>query len=209
MGGLPLGDVWPCPTLLAQDQTTSEVEPEALVPFHKLTGWLTYSLIEPIQKLLGWSFDGLDDLTGLPEYRNGACTRFRLVPLIRSRTRRPLDRPRRADTSPWRPGPDRLSGGEQHPTPTSLSPSRRRMARHDGDRIVRLVLASVAFGSTFSLRDRIAQGLRDKFNLSRESLTLAQVLESATWKGGREVAKQRRSDTGGPPIDIISDGTVF
>ena len=31
----------------------------------------------------------------------------------------------------------------------------------------------------------------------------ALVLESATWKGGREVARQRRPLTGGPPIDII------
>lgn len=43
------------------------------MPFHKLTGWTTYSLIEPIEKILGWRFDGLEDMTGLPEYRNGAC----------------------------------------------------------------------------------------------------------------------------------------
>jgi hypothetical protein len=34
------------------------------------------------------------------------------------------------------------------------------------------------------------------------------VLESATWKGGREVAKEKRLG-GGPPIEIKSDGTVF
>ena len=59
------------------------------------------------------------------------------------------------------------------------------------------------------LRDRIANGLRQRFNLDSEQLTLAQVLESATWKGGREIARKRRPETGGPPIDIISDGTVF
>lgn len=40
------------------------------MPFHKLSQWLTYSLLEP----LGWSgvtVTDLDDLTGLPEYRNG------------------------------------------------------------------------------------------------------------------------------------------
>ena len=42
-----------------------------LVPFHKLTGWLTYSLLEPLTKVLGWKFDGVEDMTGLPEYRNG------------------------------------------------------------------------------------------------------------------------------------------
>ena len=30
---------------------------DALVPFHKLSQWLAYSLIEPIEKLLGWEFD--------------------------------------------------------------------------------------------------------------------------------------------------------
>jgi hypothetical protein len=58
-------------------------------------------------------------------------------------------------------------------------------------------------------RDRIAEGIRRKLNMSAEELTLAQVLESATWKGGREIAKQLRPSTGGPPIEIESDGTVF
>ncbi|MGL4621505.1 MAG: DUF1688 family protein, partial [Chroococcidiopsis sp.] len=42
----------------------------SLVPFHKLSQWLTYSLLEPLQEL-GLEITGLDDLTGLPEYRNG------------------------------------------------------------------------------------------------------------------------------------------
>jgi hypothetical protein len=58
-------------------------------------------------------------------------------------------------------------------------------------------------------RDRIADLIRAKLGLSKDQLTLAQVLESATWKGGREIAKQKRPATGGPPIDIESDGTVF
>jgi hypothetical protein len=40
------------------------------VPFHKLSQWLTYSLIEPFE----WSgvvVRKLDELTALPEYRNG------------------------------------------------------------------------------------------------------------------------------------------
>jgi hypothetical protein len=59
-------------------------------------------------------------------------------------------------------------------------------------------------------RDRIAEQIRGKLNLSKEQLTLAQVLESATWKGGREIAKEKRPESGGgPPIEIVSDGTVF
>jgi hypothetical protein len=57
--------------------------------------------------------------------------------------------------------------------------------------------------------DRIASLIREGLGLTPAQLTLAQVLESATWKGGREIAKQKRPETGGPPIDIESDGTVF
>ena len=57
--------------------------------------------------------------------------------------------------------------------------------------------------------DRIADGIRKKLGLVASQLTRAQVLESATWKGGREIAKSKRPQTGGPPIDIESDGTVF
>ena len=70
LGGVPLGDVWPCEALRA----SATSEGDELVPFHKLTGWTTYSLLEPIEKILGWKFEGLEDLTGLPEYRNGEFT---------------------------------------------------------------------------------------------------------------------------------------
>ena len=65
------------------------------------------------------------------------------------------------------------------------------------------------FSRVWPVRDRIADQIRAKLNLSQEQLTLAQVLESATWKGGREIAKERRPASGGPPIEIVSDGTVF
>jgi hypothetical protein len=41
-----------------------------LVPFHKLSQWLTYSLVEPIEDT-GTRIRGLQELTGLAEYRNG------------------------------------------------------------------------------------------------------------------------------------------
>lgn len=69
LGGTPLGDVWPCEALRGSKSHFSEGDD--LVPFHKLTGWTTYSLLEPMQVILKWKFDGLEDLTGLPEYRNG------------------------------------------------------------------------------------------------------------------------------------------
>jgi hypothetical protein len=40
------------------------------MPFHKLSQWLTYSLLEPFE-WAGARVEGLDELTGLPEYRNG------------------------------------------------------------------------------------------------------------------------------------------
>ncbi len=43
---------------------------DGLVPFHKLTQWLAYSLVEPLTAG-GIVVTGLDELTGLAEYRNG------------------------------------------------------------------------------------------------------------------------------------------
>lgn len=57
--GVPLGDCWPHPAAHG-----------GLVPFHKLTQWLTYSLLEPLADA-GLTVNGLEALTGLPEYRNG------------------------------------------------------------------------------------------------------------------------------------------
>ncbi len=59
------------------------------------------------------------------------------------------------------------------------------------------------------LLDRTAENIRKKLGLKEEELNLKQVLEAATWKGGREVAKEKRPETGGPPINVVSDGTVF
>jgi hypothetical protein len=41
-----------------------------LVPFHKLSQWLTYSLLEPLS-ISGVRVSGIESLTGLAEYRNG------------------------------------------------------------------------------------------------------------------------------------------
>jgi hypothetical protein len=51
-------------------QVQGEGVSAGLVPFHKLSQWLTYSLIEPLQEA-GIRVTDIDLLTGLPEYRNG------------------------------------------------------------------------------------------------------------------------------------------
>lgn len=60
----PVGDVWIYPHLQGESPL------DHLVPFHKLSQWLTYSLIEPVQTA-GIKVTEVDQLTGLPEYRNG------------------------------------------------------------------------------------------------------------------------------------------
>jgi hypothetical protein len=62
--GKNLGDVWSHPALGQAGEFSS------LVPFHKLSQWLTYSLIEPLE-WAGCEVTDVDQLTGLAEYRNG------------------------------------------------------------------------------------------------------------------------------------------
>ena len=64
LGGENLGDVWHHGAIQRDDPSNG------LVPFHKLSQWLTYSLVEPLEEA-GLEVIELDALTGLPEYRNG------------------------------------------------------------------------------------------------------------------------------------------
>jgi Protein of unknown function (DUF1688) len=64
IGDESLGDCW------RHDAVPGPGLTRGWVPFHKLSQWLTYSLLEPFE-WAGVHVDGLDALTGLPEYRNG------------------------------------------------------------------------------------------------------------------------------------------
>jgi hypothetical protein len=64
LDGTPLGDCWRHPALATDDATSG------LMPLHKLSQWLTYSLLEPLQ-WAGLAVTDIDGLTGLAEYRNG------------------------------------------------------------------------------------------------------------------------------------------
>lgn len=57
LDGVPLGDCW-------------LVEGLGYLPLHKLSQWLAYSLIEPLERA-GLRVTRVDGLTGLAEYRNG------------------------------------------------------------------------------------------------------------------------------------------
>lgn len=62
--GVALGDCWRHPALRRDDAS------DGLVPLHKLSQWLAYSLIEPLEAA-GVPVVDVDGLTGLAEYRNG------------------------------------------------------------------------------------------------------------------------------------------
>lgn len=64
IGALALGDCW------HHDAVRGPGATERWMPFHKLSQWLTYSLLEPFS-WAGVQVAHLDQLTALPEYRNG------------------------------------------------------------------------------------------------------------------------------------------
>jgi len=159
LGGIDLGDTWRHPALVTDDATTG------LVPFHKLSQWLAYSLIEPLQ-WAGIGVAGIDGLTGLAEYRNGGL--FVDTGVIALRDAEEATRPQAVDSA--------------------------------------LVVEWRAL--TVALLDDVAALVRHSLGRPPEQFPLAKVLEGGTWAAGRRVARQRRAD-GGPPLTVISDGTVF
>ncbi len=157
--GISLGDTWRHPAVTIDGPT------KGLIPFHKLSQWLTYSLIEPIRDgglaVLNW-----DALTGLAEYRNGGL-------FIDMGVITPCD-PALAIT----------------PLTPDLEP------------IVEWRALTVA------LLDEIAPLVRAELGVTAQQMPLAAILEGGTWAAGRRIAREKRSD-GSPPLNIVSDGTVF
>ena len=78
--GFAVGDAGRHPAVRTGDAT------DRIVPFHKLSQWLTYSLLEPLETA-GLGVERLDELTALPEYRNGGL----LVDLGVIRSRAAID----------------------------------------------------------------------------------------------------------------------
>lgn len=159
LGGVDLGDTWRHPAIRRDDAT------DGLVPIHKLSQWLSYSLVEPLQAA-GLEVTDLDGLTGLAEYRNGGL--FTDMGVLTLTDAADLDR--------------------EWPVSHPLVVGWRSM--------------------TVALLDRIAPLVRAELGVTAERMPLASILEGGTWAAGRRVAAERR-EGGGPPLKIISDGTVF
>ncbi len=159
LAGIPLGDCWRHPLLITADSTSQ------LVPLHKLSQWLAYSLIEPLQAA-GITVVDIDGLTGLAEYRNGGL--FIDIGVLTFR--------------------DASEIAREHDIGSTLVVEWRAL--------------------TVALLDKLAEGLRQRLGMDAEALPLAKVLEGGTWAAGRIIARKLRAD-GPPPINVISDGTVF
>lgn len=157
--GVALGDTWKHPLIAAGRSTAG------FVPFHKLSQWLSYSLIEPLQ-WAGIDVLDIDDLTGLPEYRNGGL--FLDLGVI------------------------------------ALKNPAEALAAHE----VGSPLVVEWRALTVALLDKVGEIVRERLGMTREALPLAKVLEGGTWAAGRRIARELR-EGGGPPLTIISDGTVF
>lgn len=159
LGGIVLGDCWRHPAIKRDDAS------DRLVPLHKLTQWLTYSLIEPIC-MTGLAVTEIDGLTGLAEYRNGGLF---------------LDM-----------GVLRLRGPAQAGRPHAVA----------GELIVEWRALTIA------LLDRLLPLVREMLDVRAQDFPLGALLEGGTWAAGRKIAGEKR-EGGGPPLSIISDGTVF
>ncbi|KAG9252233.1 uncharacterized protein F5Z01DRAFT_682730 [Emericellopsis atlantica] len=196
INGTSLGDAWPCQSMpqpgssfRAASFSGSADEWESILPFHKLTQWLTYSLMQPMQSMLRMHFAGTELLTGLPEYRNGGLfVDMGVLTLKHDDAERGLqnysDYCRRTG----------VKGVEVAP-----------MFEPSDDVIVEWR------GVTIGLLDELCVEVNKslKRELAGNEMTLPQLLEAGSWKGGREIAEINRPNTKEPPILIDSDGTVF
>ncbi|CAG8454610.1 5044_t:CDS:2 [Acaulospora colombiana] len=156
LNGVSLGDVWPCEVLRSPEDNPDSTD--HLVAFHKLSQWLTYSLMEPMTKISGISFEGVEQMTGLPEYRNGGLfVDTGVLAVKESDFERGIEYYKRNATV--------KSGAEIVPM----------FEVHDP-----LVVEWRAV--TVILLDVVADKVRNALGLSKEQFSLAQVLEAGTWK---------------------------
>jgi hypothetical protein len=142
------GDLWHHPAARDEDGSR-QPETQGWVPFHKLSQWLCYSLIEP----LAWAGVEVKDrhaLTGLPEYRNGGL----LIDTGVLRLRNPED-----STRIWGPG-DRLVIEWRALTVSLIDELAERVRTKLGRDPGSLPLASILEGGTWAAGRELAQARR-------------------------------------------------
>jgi hypothetical protein len=61
---------------------------------------------------------------------------------------------------------------------------------------------------TVALLDQLAPRVAAELDLAPDQFPLACVLEGGSWAAGRLIARNLRAE-GGPPFQVVSDGTVF
>jgi hypothetical protein len=159
LGGVSLGDTWHHPAIKRSDASNG------LIPLHKLSQWLTYSLIEPLQRA-AIAVTDIDGLTGLAEYRNGGLLLDTGVITLH----------------------DANAAGQPQAVDSELVVEWRAL--------------------TVALLDRLLPLVRERLGVTKDAFPLGALLEGGTWAAGRKIARQKRAD-GGPPLKVISDGTVF
>ncbi|KAI9930093.1 hypothetical protein ASPWEDRAFT_100097 [Aspergillus wentii DTO 134E9] len=183
--GVSIGDAWVCSSM---PQSPPGQPWESIVPFHKLTQWLCYSIMVPMSKLMNIHFAGSDLLTGLPEYRNGGLLiDMGLLTLKEDDLKRGIEGYKENAQIKGQPNVEVVP-----------------LFNADDDVIVEWRAATVGF------LDELLDEVNGQLGLRGEDqLTLPQMLEAGSWKGGREIAEVSRPNTKEPPIMIRSDGTVF
>ena len=142
--GVALGDCWPHPAVPGGGLT------RGWMPFHKLSQWLTYSLLEPFE-WAGVQVRGIERLTGLPEYRNGGL-------LIDAGVLRPL--PPDHATRVWTAG-DAFIVEWRALTVALLDLLAPRVRKALGRSDAQMPLACVLEGGTWAAGRALAQRLRD------------------------------------------------
>lgn len=159
LDGINLGDTWHHSAVCVNGPSNR------FVPLHKLSQWITFSLIEPLEEA-GIEVVGSEHFTALAEYRNGGLL---------------------------------LDSGVLSPKYNGIT----NKIYLPGDEVIVEWRAL-----TVILIDKVAERLRSILNLDAKTLPLAKVLEGGTWSAGRKIALSKRS-SGGTPIQILSDGSVF
>lgn len=145
VSGIPAGDVWPHRFAGNATAHGPDFTSAGWVPFHKLSQWLAFSLLEPLQ-WAGVEVTGLDALTGLPEYRNGGLLMD--CGVIVPRDARLLDRR-------WKPA-DEFVIEWRALTVTLLDEVAERVRARLGRSAAELPLACVLEGGTWAAGRQVA-----------------------------------------------------